>query len=204
MTKKPFVLLMLTAGIAVGCSSLGITKNKLSYINSPTFVCNENFDGNWYNKGVPFPCPENLYSGTISSVSEREIYHELMEKAWVEGDLSVLDKFIVKDSYDFSPLGLPEKGTKGFERIISSFRSSLSDIKLEHSDMAEGNLVTHFWKLSGYHTKAPLFGVKANGGEIILSGISTVSVKDNKIEARWSQLDIYGLLVQLGMIPKIL
>lgn len=65
--------------------------------------------------------------------------------------------------------------------------------------MAEGDLVTHFWKLSGVHDKGVLFGVGPTGKTIELSGISTVTVKDGKVVARWSQLDIYGLLLQLGL-----
>ncbi|MFQ6539323.1 MULTISPECIES: ester cyclase [Aphanothece] len=145
-----------------------------------------------------------MTSTNAASKKAREVYHDLMVKAWVDGDLSVLDEYIVADTYDYSPLHPPEMGTKGFAGIIKAFRGALSDVKLEHSDVAEGDIVTHFWKLTGVHDKGPLFGSKPDGKTVTLSGISAVRVKDGKVVGRWSQLDIYGLLVQLGTIPKVL
>lgn len=48
--------------------------------------------------------------------------------------------------------------------------------------------------------KLGLFGVPANGRRIELNGISTVEIKGDKVVGRWSQLDIYGLWQQLGLI----
>ena len=83
------------------------------------------------------------------------------------------------------------------------FRAALSDVKLSHSDMAEGKLVTHFWKISGMHDKAPLFGVPPTNKHITLTGTSTVEVGGDKIVGRWAQLDIFGLLVQLGLAKPL-
>lgn len=171
---------------------------QLSYANAPWYACSKagkNLE--WYNPGVPYPCP-----GTIDpkTTANRELYYDFMHRAWVNGDFSVLDRYVDPNTYDYSPLHPPEKGTKGFEGIIKTFRAALSDIRLDFSDMAEGNLVTHFWKLSGVHNKAPLFGVPANGRRIELSGISTVEIKGKQVVGRWSQLDIYELFQQLGII----
>lgn len=177
----------------------------LTYFSSPTYACGPMGMGSeWYNKGVPYPCPTGLTSANATSKEAREVYHKLMKRAWVDGDLSMLDEYIVADTYDYSPLHPPEQGTKGFAGIIMAFRGALSNVKLEHSDVAEGDIVTHFWKLTGVHDKGPLFGAKPDGKTVTLSGISAVRVKDGKVVGRWSQLDIYGLLVQLGAIPKIL
>jgi predicted ester cyclase len=171
----------------------------VTYANDPNYACGPNGKSlEWYQKGVPFPCPT-----AIPASAQRELYHDFMRRAWVDGDLSVLDKYVDPNTYDYSPLHGPEKGTKGFAGIISAFRASLSDIKLQHSDMVEGDLVTHFWKLSGVHNKAPLFGAPASGKTIVLSGISAVEVKNGKVAGRWSQLDIFGLLVQLGLAKPL-
>lgn len=171
-----------------------------SYINAPSYACGPNAGKkDWYAPGVPYPCVTGV---PIVTSPGRELYHDFMEKAWVQGDLSVLDKYVDPNSYDYSPLHGPEKGTKGFAGIITSFRAALSNVSLVHSDMKEGNLITHFWKLCGKHDKAPLFGVPASGKTVCLVGISTVEVKNNgtKVAGRWSVLDLYGLNMQLGLI----
>jgi SnoaL-like polyketide cyclase len=197
-------------GLGLACSlaasGLALTSAKAesakspSYLNAPSYACGPKAGhSDWYAKGVPYPCVRGV---PIASSAGRELYHDFMEKAWVQGDLSVLDKYVDPNSYDYSPLHGPEKGTKGFAGIITSMRASLSGVTLVHSDMEEGNLITHFWKLCGKHDKAPLFGVPANGKTVCLVGISTVEVKNNatKVGARWSVLDLYGLFIQLGVI----
>jgi predicted ester cyclase len=170
----------------------------LSYANSPYYGCSPAGRSlEWYRPGVPYPCATPMDPATRAN---RELYYNFMHSAWVKGDLSVLDRYVDPDTYDYSPLGAPTKGTKGFAGIITTFRAALSDIRLDFSDTAEGNLVTHFWKLSGIHNKQPLFGVPANGRRIELNGISTVEIKGDKVVGRWSQLDIYGLWQQLGLI----
>lgn len=169
----------------------------LSYGKDADYGCSKlGANDAWYRSGVPYPCVDKI---TPQTRKNREIYHDMMHSAWVKGDLSILDKYVESGTYDYSPLHPPETGTKGFAGIVTSFRSALSEVKLVHTDMAEGNLVTHFWKLSGIHSKGPLFGVAATGKPIELSGISTVRIKDGKVVDRWSQLDIYGLLLQLGL-----
>jgi predicted ester cyclase len=170
----------------------------LSYANSPYYGCSrEGRNLQWYRPGVPYPCVTPMDPATRAN---RELYYNFMHSAWVKGDLSVLDRYVDPNTYDYSPLAAPAKGTQGFAGIIKTFRAALSDIRLDFSDTAEGNLVTHFWKLSGTHSKGALFGVPANGRRIELNGISTVEIKGDKVVGRWSQLDIYGLWQQLGLI----
>ena len=206
MTRLTPRALRLGLAFSLAAAALGLAGAKAapakppSYINAPSYACGPR-SGNpdWYAKGVPYPCVTGVQ---ITTSAGRELYHDFMEKAWVQGDLSVLDKYVDPNSYDYSPLHGPEKGTKGFAGIITSFRAALSNVTLVHSDMKEGNLITHFWKLCGTHNKAPLFGVPASGKPVCLVGISTVEVKNNgtKVAGRWSVLDLYGLNMQLGLI----
>ena len=171
-----------------------------SYLNDPGYACGSKANApSWYAPGVPYPCVD---AKLLKTSAGRELYHDFMVTAWVKGDLSVLDQYVDPNSFDYSPLNGPQKGTKGFAGIITSFRAALSDVTLVHSDMQEGNLITHFWKLCGKHDKAPLFGAPASGKPVCLVGISTVEVKDNgtKVAGRWSVLDLYGLNMQLGLI----
>jgi predicted ester cyclase len=156
----------------------------------------------WYGKGVPFP-DTGARKDDADLTSNRMVYHNLMQAVWQDGDLSALDRYIGAGTLDYSPIGTPEPGTASFAGIVSMFRAALSDVKLSHSDMAEGKLVAHFWKISGIHDKGHLFGVPPTNKQITLNGISTVEVGSGKIVGRWAQLDIFGLLVQLGLAKPL-
>lgn len=152
----------------------------------------------WYGPQVPFP-NTGPRKDDPNLTKNRLIYHRLMHGVWQNGDLSVLEKYIAPNTLDYSPIGTPEPGTASFAGIVMMFRSALSDVKLAHADMAEGNLVSHFWRISGLHDKGPLFGVPPTNKEIVLTGTSTVEVTGDKVVGRWAQLDIFGLMVQLGL-----
>jgi steroid delta-isomerase-like uncharacterized protein len=141
-------------------------------------------------------------SSTASTPEKNnKIAEEMFGNAWNKGDLTVVDKLIAPDAYDHSPLA-SEKGSQGFKKIITSFRASMPDLKMTIEDeIFSGDRVVHRWKVEGKHTAAPLFGVPASGKNIALTGITVVKVQDGKIVERWTQLDQFGLLKQLGIIP---
>ncbi|MDX2244216.1 MAG: ester cyclase [Leptolyngbyaceae cyanobacterium bins.302] len=121
--------------------------------------------------------------------------------AWNEGKLDLLDQYIAPDGLDHSPLST-EKGTAGFKKIISTFRSAMPGLKLTIEDeIFDKDKVVHRWTVQGKHTGAPLFGVPASGKEITLKGISILRMENGKIAERWTNLDQFGLLSQLGVIP---
>ena len=151
--------------------------------------------------GVPFPCVE----GTLSLAeleSNKGLVHEFFVTAWEQRDFELIDEKIPADAKDYSPLGSGE-GPESFKGIIGMFHDAMDDIKAEGSEMAEGDLVTHFWEISGTHSKGAIFGVPPTNKDLVLTGTTTVRVEDGKIVARWSQLDIFGFMQQLGVIPPM-
>lgn len=121
--------------------------------------------------------------------------------AWNEGKLELLDQYIAPNGLDHSPLST-EKGTAGFKKIITTFRQAMPGLKLTIEDeVYNKDRVVHRWKVQGKHTGAPLFGVPASGKEITLNGISILRMENGKIAERWTNLDQFGLLTQLGVIP---
>ncbi|MBW4578383.1 MAG: ester cyclase [Tildeniella nuda ZEHNDER 1965/U140] len=121
--------------------------------------------------------------------------------AWNQGKLELLDQYIAPNGLDHSPLST-ETGTAGFKKIISSFRSAMPGLKLTIEDeVYNKDRVVHRWKVQGKHTGAPLFGVPASGKDITLTGVSILRMENGKIAERWTNLDQFGLLAQLGIIP---
>src|ERR1019366_736693 len=124
------------------------------------------------------------------------------DSAWNRGDFSVLDELLTRDSMDYSTLhGQPEQGAASFRQIISMFRAGFPDIHLTIDDeIYTRDKVVHRWTLRGTH-KAPFMGVPATGKKVEFTGTTIVQMKDGKIAARWSNLDMLRLLQQLGIVP---
>jgi|GEM_PF-4651046 len=130
------------------------------------------------------------------------IAKQFFETAWNTGKFEEVINLIDPDVVDHSPVST-EKGPEGFKKIVGTFRAALPDIKLTVDDeVYTGNKVVHRWTVQGTHTGEPLFGVKPSGKPVKLTGITILRFKDGKIVERWTQLDQFGLSIQLGLIPK--
>ena len=137
-----------------------------------------------------------------SPFKNNSIAEQFFETAWNTGKFEEVINLIDPEVVDHSPVST-EKGSEGFKKIVRTFRASLPDIKLTIDDeIYTRDKVVHRWTVQGTHTGEPLFGVKPSGKPVKLTGITIVRFKDGKIVERWTQLDQFGLSVQLGLIPK--
>jgi steroid delta-isomerase-like uncharacterized protein len=138
---------------------------------------------------------------TFTPEQNNAICEKMYLGAWNQGKLELLDQYIAPNGLDHSPLST-ETGTAGFKGIITTFRKAMPGLKLTIEDeVYNKDRVVHRWKVQGKHTGAPLFGVPASGKEITLNGISILRMENGKIAERWTNLDQFGLLSQLGVIP---
>jgi steroid delta-isomerase-like uncharacterized protein len=148
---------------------------------------------------------ENPYKAEMAQVeANNEIATRFFTEAWNNGNFAVVDELIPEDALDYSMIpGKPaDKGPASFKGIIGMFRASMPDIKLTIlDDFGSGDKICHRWVLTGNHTGEPLMGVPASGKEISFSGTTIVRVEDGKIMERWSNVDIFGVAVQLGLVP---
>jgi len=138
----------------------------------------------------------------MTAEQNNAIAKRFFDTAWNRGDFSVLDELLTPDSMDYSTLhGQPEKGGESFKQIISMFRAGFPDIHLTIDDeIYTGDKVVHRWTLRGTHG-GNFMGLPATGKKGEFTGTTIVQMKDGKIIARWSNLDLLRLLQQLGIVP---
>jgi len=149
----------------------------------------------------PATTQQNSSAKQFTPEENNEICERMYNGAWNDGNFALVDELIAPDGLDHSPLS-SEKGTAGFKKIIKTFRDAMPGLRLTIEDeVYSGDRVVHRWKVQGKHTGAPLFGVPAKGKEITLTGISILRMENGKIAERWTQLDQFGLLQQLGVVP---
>jgi steroid delta-isomerase-like uncharacterized protein len=138
-----------------------------------------------------------------SSEKNNQIAVDFFDSAWNKGDFSVLDRLLAPKAIDHSPLG-SEEGAEGFKGIISSFRAGMPNLVMTIADeIYSGDRVVHSWVIKGTHTGDRLMGVPATNKELTLSGMTIVRIEDDIIQERWTNLDMLGLLTQLGIVPPM-
>jgi steroid delta-isomerase-like uncharacterized protein len=88
-----------------------------------------------------------------------------------------------------------------FEHFVSGVTNGMPGYTHEiHDQIAQGDLVVNRVTWRGVHSDV-MAGVPATGRSIELTGINMFRVKDGRVLEQWAELDMLGLLQQIGAIP---
>jgi predicted ester cyclase len=97
--------------------------------------------------------------------------------------------------------GQPPMDRATFEHYVSGMTDGMPGYTYEiHDQIAQGDLVVNRITWRGVHS-GDLAGVPATGRSIELRGINMFRVKGGRVVEQWAELDIFGLLQQIGAIP---
>lgn len=113
-------------------------------------------------------------------------------------DLDAIDHTLTED---FTHDG-EVRGREGQKSAVAVFLDGFSD--LEHSIeqiLAEGDLVAARQLWRGTHDGA-FAGVPATGRKIEFGSTAVLQVRDGMIAAAWDQVDLAGMMAQLGGLPS--
>jgi steroid delta-isomerase-like uncharacterized protein len=97
--------------------------------------------------------------------------------------------------------GQPPMDRASFEHFVSAVSDGMPGYSFEiHDQIAQGDLVVNRVTWRGVHT-GDMAGVPATGRSVELTGINMFRVIDGQVVEQWAELDMLGLLQQIGAIP---
>jgi predicted ester cyclase len=89
-------------------------------------------------------------------------------------------------------------GAEGVRQVVSMFRAASPDLRITIEDqVAEGDKVCSRSTMRGTH-KGVIFGIPATHKTIMMSGLTMVTIVDNRLVESWVKNDLMGLMAQLG------
>ncbi|MGF1662751.1 MAG: ester cyclase [Kineosporiaceae bacterium] len=98
-----------------------------------------------------------------------------------------------------------EQGPEGVIELVRAWRAAFPDGRMEvHDYLAEGDLVADRMTWVGTHTGAPFYGIPATGTRVTVTSIGSDRIIDGRIVEGWGELDMLGLMQQLGAVPTLL
>ena len=116
------------------------------------------------------------------------------------GDLSAASKIVATDYVNHKAVPGQKPGLEGYKEVVTAVRTGLPDIKYTIEDqIAEGDKVVTHYTARGTH-QGEFFGVAATGKPLTLSAIVIQRVVNGKIQESWLELDMFGLMQQMGAI----
>ena len=132
--------------------------------------------------------------------NNKALVRRFVEEFWNEGNTSAADELMASDAEIHMPTGevVDVDGLKGF---AGSFRDSFPNWHSTFEDLiAEGDRVAERWTGRGTH-RGELQGIPPTGKRVEAPGSVFYRIVDGKIVEFRGQLDMLGLMQQLGAIP---
>jgi steroid delta-isomerase-like uncharacterized protein len=114
--------------------------------------------------------------------------------------MSVIDE-LLDPSYVNHNMPAPAPGNEGFKQVIMMFRNAYPDLHVTVEDViAEGDKVASRGTWRGTH-QGEFMGVPATGKQVAVSYSDIWRVENGKFVENWVQMDLLGLMQQLGVVP---
>jgi steroid delta-isomerase-like uncharacterized protein len=129
-------------------------------------------------------------------------------RRWVEafntGEITdgTVEDFVAEDvRYYSAPPGMPP-GRAGYRVMFQMFLTAFPDIQLTLDALfGEGDEIYARLTGTGSHT-GELMGIPATGKLVSATSVSHMRFRDGKVAEEWENIDMLGLLTQIGVIPS--
>ena len=127
----------------------------------------------------------------------RRFYEELNKR-----NLGVLDELCAANYVDHHPGGVEIHGPEELRQMMTGFFTAFPDLRFTVEDLiAEGDKVVARWTSQWTH-RGDLQGIAPTGKEGATTGIAILRIVGGKLVEEWAQMDMLGLMQQIGAIPS--
>jgi steroid delta-isomerase-like uncharacterized protein len=132
--------------------------------------------------------------------------NKALARRWIEAwnsntNFDVIDQIFAEDWIDRNPIPGGSQGIEGAAHFVRVFRNAFSDIHVTLDTlMAEGDMVMFRVIVNATHT-GEFQGLPPTGKHVTFSGITIHRVAGGKFAESVNEMDLLGLLEQLGAFP---
>ena len=140
----------------------------------------------------------------MSTEENKAIARRVTEEIWEKGNLAAIDELIAPN-FVFRDPNFEVHGRDGYKQMVSATRAAFPDIRATIDDqIAEGDkVVTRFTQHCTHKGELVWWGIAPTGKQVSITGSETVRIEDGKIVERWVNLDLLGMMQQLGVVPSL-
>ncbi len=127
----------------------------------------------------------------------------LADEVLSQGDLAIAHELVAADYVHHVPGDQPAPGLTGLKEWVTLMHRTFPDFHvIVEDEIAEGDRVVQRMTARGTH-QGELFGVSPTGNAVCIPFIEINRVGlDGKFLEHWSAVDLFGLLQQLGALPR--
>jgi steroid delta-isomerase-like uncharacterized protein len=136
----------------------------------------------------------------MSAEENKTLVRRLFENIVNTGNMDAVN-MLIGPTYVNHNVPTPTPGPEGFKQVITMFRAAFPNLSVTLEDvLAEGNEVSTRGTWTGTH-QGEFMNIPATGKQVTVSYIDIWRVDRGKLVENWVQMDMMGLLQQLGVVP---
>ena len=126
----------------------------------------------------------------------------IVDKAFNHGNFTVMEELLAPGSNSrISAWGMSDNRI-GIKQLIASYRLAFPDLHcIVGDEIRVGDKLAGYWTMRGTH-KGLFMGNSPTGKQIQVHGIIFARFEKGIILEYWMLIDQFGLLQQLGIIPR--
>ena len=136
------------------------------------------------------------------SAQNKVVMRRIYEEFWNQGNFAALAEIVSPDYvlHVPTPPGAPT-GREGLQWVIQMYRAAFPDIHVQIEDqLAEGDKVLTRITIRGTH-QGQLMHIPPTNKAVTFTAMVVTRFKDGQNIEGWAELDRFGLMQQLGVIP---
>ena len=140
----------------------------------------------------------------MSVEKNKAVIRRYIEIGWSTGDMDAVADAIAPDYRRDQPnMAMAVNSEKELEQLIGMYRAGIPDldISVQHI-VAEGDWVATRVLCRGTHT-GELAGIPPAGKSLDFTASDFFRMADGKVVESWHNVDDFGLLQQLGIVPAL-
>jgi steroid delta-isomerase-like uncharacterized protein len=131
----------------------------------------------------------------------KQVVRQLFE-AFDRHDTERIGQLVSSTNYSLHFLGMPPKDWNGHKQLIIATTNAFPDVHHDIEDMAaegEDKVAVRF-NITGTH-KGEFQGIPPTGKKVSFGEMAFFTIIDGKIIEIWANVDMMGLMQQIGAIP---
>jgi len=136
----------------------------------------------------------------MSTEDNKAIVRRLIEEGFNQRNLAIFDELYAPDFVYY--LGSTTiQGLEPYKQFTSMSFTAFPDVHFTIEDqVAEADKVVTRWTWRGTH-QGPFQGIPPTSKHVMVTGVGINRIAKGKVVENWTNMDILGLLQQLGVVP---
>jgi predicted ester cyclase len=130
----------------------------------------------------------------------KSLIHRFFEVGINQNKPDVFDEIIASNYVNYN-LPAPAPGPEGLRQIVGMFKAGFLDLHATvEASVAEDDRVATRGYITGTHN-GPFMNIPPTGNSIHVDYVDIWRIENGKATENWVQMDMLGLMQQLGVIP---